>query len=130
MEKCKCGNNMSDKVRVWILKDTKDFTNRRLTINSCSKCGNRKIFLNQVRISDNRVFINEYQGAEAVRMIARETRRLDSEFFSTSKNAFLGWLFGINKEIKTKNGKITQIRQYSSDFNGKRELVKKIYTQK
>ena len=121
---------MSDSVKIWLLKDTKDFTDRKLIINNCQKCGNRKVALYQKRMFDNRIYINEYQGAEAVKTIARETRRLDSEYFSTSKSGIIGWIFGINKEIKAKNGKITQVRQYASDFNGKRELVKKIYMKK
>ena len=127
MNKCKCGSTLNNKVNVWILKDTKDFTNRRLVISICQKCSSKKVTLYQKRIFDNRIFTNEYKDAEAVKTIARESRRLESEFFSTPKNAFIGWFFGINKEIKTKNGKITQVRQYSSDFNGRRDLVKKIY---
>lgn len=125
---CKCGYDVHKKnIRVWELKDTKDFIHRKIAIADC-KCGNHLATLYQKRLSDNQVFVNEYDGVEAVKVIAREAKRLISESFYTPKQSLTGWIFGVNKEIKNKKGKVTQIRQYASSFNNSKELVKKIYT--
>lgn len=130
MRYCRCGSDILNKnIRVWELKDTKDFTNRKIAIADC-KCGNHVADLYQKRITDGQIFINEYQGTEAIKVIAREAKQLISETYKTPKQALTGWIYGVNKEIKNKEGKVTQIRQYAASFFNSRELVKKVYTKR
>lgn len=127
MRYCRCGNDILKKnIRIWELKDSKDFTNRKIAIADC-RCGNHLAKLYQERISDGQLFVNEYQGTEAIKVIAREAKRLISETYETPKQALSGWIYGVNKEIKNKKGEVTQIRQYAASFFNSRELVKKVY---
>lgn len=110
---------------VWFLNDIKNFTARKLYKTKCPVCKEDIVLLFEKRISDNKIFINEIKGIEAVKTIYRENKRKLQIFPDIKTNDLYGWVYGINIQIK-KNGKITQLRQYSSDFKGKRVLVKKI----
>ena len=42
--------------------------------------------------------------------------------YSKIKSKPFGWIFGINKSVKSGNGE--KIKQYASDFYGNKELIK------
>ena len=123
---CDC-NEIINKVEVWFLKDIKDFEARKLLIGSCSKCHRPVATLIEKRISDGRVFVNQnYTGNEAVRVIKKEAKRMLCQYYKVDTNSLYGWIYGVNTEIRNKSGKVTQIRQYASDYYGNKNIQKKI----
>ena len=110
------------------LKDIKNFTARKMYIAKCPVCKEYLAVICEKRIEDGKVFIDEYKGIEALKNIYREKKRVVSVLPDVQANNLFGWVYGINKEIKNKKGKIVQIRQYASDFAANKKLVKRIYT--
>ena len=123
---CDCGNSFN-KAEVWILKDTEDFEARKLIVGACHKCHRPVATLIEKRIYDGRVFVNEnYTGNTAVKVIKRESKRFLSKYYKLETTQLYGWIYGVNTEIRNKQGEVTQVRQYSSDFTGNKTLSKKI----
>jgi hypothetical protein len=122
---CNC-KTVINKVDVWFLKDIKNFEARKLIIGLCSKCHRPVVTLIEKRISDGQIFQDEnITGNNAVKIINRESKRALCRYFKVDTYSLCGWVFGINTEIKNKKGDVTQVRQYSSDFYGKKKIVKK-----
>lgn len=120
--------NKKVKIReVWYLKDIKGFTARRLAIGKCPICNDDVVMLIEKRIEDNQVFEDNLNGINAVKTIYREKKRRLITIDNIRDNELYGWIYGVNVEIKNKNQKITQVRQYSSDFSGNKKLAKKIF---
>ena len=126
--KCNCGKIIK-KVNCVLLSDFKNFTSRKIIFAYCPVCKNLIITLIQQRLADDKVFINEnIQGANALKLLNKEIlkkRVIDTIALISFKN-ISGWLFGKNVQIKNKKGEVTQIRQYSSYFNGNTKLTKVI----
>ncbi|MDY6358431.1 MAG: hypothetical protein SPL73_05670 [Cyanobacteriota bacterium] len=118
-----CGKEIKTS-ELWILKDIKGFTARKLFIGKCSVCGDDAAFQVMKSIKNGKVYYNLYNGIEAVKIIYREKKRKLIEFANISSNALFGWVYGTNKTI-SKNGKTT-VLQYATDFAGNKQLVKKI----
>lgn len=125
---CKNCNKELKHFRIWHLEDIKDFTNREMFIVHCNNCKSLTVALKEKRISDNKVFVNKIVSErDSLRTMARESKRIVKEYISADHNALNGWIYGTNKEIKNKKGEVVQVRQYSSDFFNRKELVKKIF---
>lgn len=123
---CECGNSLN-RTEVWILKDTEDFEARKLLVGSCHKCHRPVATLIEKRITDGRVFVNEnYTGNSAVKVIKRESKRFLSKYYKVETSQLYGWIYGVNTEIRNRQGEVTQIRQYSSDYYGRKSLSKRI----
>lgn len=123
---CECGNTFN-KTELWILKDTEDFEARKLIVGLCHKCRRPVATLIEKRISDGRVFVNEnYTSNSAVKVIKRESKRFLSKYYKVETSQLYGWIYGVNTEIRNKQGEVTQIRQYSSDYHGRKTLTKRI----
>lgn len=122
-----CCNKKITKGEIWFLKDIKDFTLRKLYKSKCSICGEDIVILIEKRLSDEKLFINTIRGIEAVKTIYRENKRKLQVFPEIKTDNLFGWIYGLNIEIKNKKGEITQIRQYSSDFNNNKELIRQYY---
>lgn len=124
---CTRCNSTVKHFEAWILDDIKDFTARKLFFTNCPKCQEVIVALYEKRISDNKVFINtNIQGLNAVKTIYRERKRVVTKIMNVKADNLYGWIYGVNKEIRNKKKEITQVRQYSSDFNGNKTLSKKI----
>lgn len=123
---CNCGN-IINKVEVWILKDIKDFEARKLVIGYCHSCHRPVASIYEKRITDGEVFAKEcISGNDAVRLINRETKRMLCKYYKVEVDSLNGWVYGVNKEIRNKKGKVTQVRQYAADFTGTKKIVKKM----
>lgn len=123
---CSCNNEIK-KVEVWFLKDIADFEARKIIFGKCPKCRRPVVTIIEKRIIDGEVFIKEnITGNEAMRVLNRETKRMLCKYYKVDVNSLNGWVYGINTEIKNKKGEVTQIRQYASDFNKNKVLIKKI----
>lgn len=110
---------------VWFLQDIKGFTARKMFIGQCPICKNKVAILFEKRCDDNKEFIDKVKGIEAVKTIFREQKRKVVVFPEIKLNSLSGWIYGVNTQIKNKKGEVTQIRQYASDFNGCKTIVKK-----
>ena len=119
-----CCNTKIEVGDLWFLADIKGFTARKIYIGTCKKCKEDVVVLLETRIDDKKVFINQFKGIEAIKTIYREKKRKVAAFPNIKTNCLYGWVYGVNVEIKNKKGKTTQIRQYASDFKGKKALVK------
>ena len=113
---------MSETGSLLFLRDIKGFVGRKLFI-----LEEDRAVLIETRIDDKKTFVNELSGIEAVKTIYREKKRVVKVFPKIDESCLDGWVYGVNVQIKNKKGQVSQIRQYASNFNGKKKLVKKIY---
>jgi len=123
-----CCNNEIKSGELWILKDIKGFTARKLYTAKCPVCGCDVVLLIEKRLNDGKIFTNNINGIEAIKTIFREKKRRITTISNIEHNNLYGWIYGVNVEIKNKQGDITQVRQYSSDFNGNKKLSKKLFS--
>ncbi len=125
MLKC-CDRALKD-VDMWFLKDIKGFTARHMFWAQCPLCKVFTVFLSEKRIEDGKVFIDEYKGYSAIKVINRERKRIVQSLPHFKSNNLPGWIYGKNVQVKNKKGKITKICQYAADFDtNKSRLVKTI----
>lgn len=124
-----CCNKKVTTGDLWFLADIKGFTARKIYIGICEKCKEDLAVLIETRICDKKVFINELKGIEAVKTIYREKKRKLVTLPNIKANCLYGWVYGVNVEIKNKKGKVTQIRQYASDFKNQKSLIKSFSTE-
>ena len=122
----KCCNKTVKCGDVWFLKDIKGFTARKIFIGQCSVCKNDVAILFEKRIEDNKMFVNELTGIEAVKTIFREKQRKVAILPDIKSDCLQGWVYGVNTQIKDRKGKVIKVRQYASDFSGKRALRKEL----
>ena len=122
----KCCNEKLKQGNVWLLRDIKGFTARKLYIGKCRICGEDSVILIEKRISDNKTFINYLGGIEAVKTIFREKKRKVAVYPDIEINGLYGWIYGQNIQIRNKKGQVVKIRQYAADFNGGRYKVKEL----
>lgn len=127
-EQLQCCNQKVNTCEVWFLKDIKGFTARKLLKGICPNCGDDVALQIMTSTDNGKTYYNLYNGIEAVKTIYREKKRIIKVLPNIQTCNLYGWIYGINVEIKNKKSETTQIRQYAADSNGKRKLVKKIYT--
>ena len=123
---CSCGN-VFDIIEEWILKDIKDFTNRKILTGKCRKCGRYHAFLSEERTCDGIVYTKQIEKKLVKKVLMREAKRIILRKYLDNYLDFKTWVYGVNKQIKNKKGNVTQIRQYASDFNNNKELVRQYY---
>ena len=111
---------------VWFLKDIKGFTARKIFIGNCPVCNNDVAVLFETRTEDNKMFVNELTGIEAVKTIFREKQRKVAVLPNIQSECLHGWIYGVNTQVKNKSGKVIKIRQYASDFKGNKTLRKEV----
>lgn len=112
---------------LWILNDFKGYTKRKLLIGKCDICGDDVALQIMTSTNDNKTYANLYNGIEAVKVIYREKKRKVAVMPNIKTDCLFGWVYGVNKEIKNKQGKVTQVRQYACSLNdNKKVLIKNI----
>lgn len=122
-----CCNKEVKKIELWILKDFKGFTQRKLLIGKCSICGDDVALQIMTSTKTGEKYYNLYNGIEAVKTIYREKRRKLVVIPDIKAEGLYGWLYGVNVQIRNKKGQVTQIRQYSCNYStGKKSLEKVI----
>ena len=98
---------------------------RKLTVSYCPECLFPIALLKEKRISDGRLFSEYISGYKVFKKIKIEKKNILYVKYGQSKKVKDDWTFGINKEIKNRKGEIVEIRQYASNFKGKKELIRK-----
>lgn len=128
IEELKCCSELIEDWKLVQLEDIKGFTNRSMKVGTCPKCGDVAVVLMYLNTKNNIFYANLYNGIEAVKLLYKENKRVIK---NNDVNGWTmrRWIYGINTEIKNKNGKVTKIRQYSTDFKtGAKKLEKEILT--
>lgn len=123
---CKKCNTNSSVTEVQELEDIEGFTDRILIIGTCRVCDKEIAMLIETRTEDDKPFIDHYHNEEAVKVIKREKKRIKNKVVDADTKYFK-WVYGKNVEIKNKDGKTVQIRQYACDYRtNKCKLIKTI----
>ena len=123
---CKSCNSKNKVVEIVSLKDNELCENRLIFKAFCTKCKQEIAMYLEIRKEDKKAFFKKKNKQELVELIRREKRNIVS--FDKYNNCS-GWRYGINKEIRSKTGKVLKIRQYGADYKtNKTELEKEILT--
>ena len=118
-----CGKKIKNG-ELWFLKDFKNFTARKMYIGKCSICGDDAALQIMTCVKTGKTYYNLYNGIEAVKVIYREKKRKVVAFMDIKSETLYGWIYGVNKQIKS--NKHTIIRQYACDFSGVKKLRKEL----
>ena len=111
-------------IEIWYLDNLNQFENRKLQIEK--SLGKMKVELVEIRKSDKKVFKNIIPRKKIRKILEQESKRVQYKIYLNDNITVNGWVYGTNKEIKNKKGEIIQIRQYSTDFHGRKMIVKKV----
>ncbi len=112
---------------IWFFCDEENKIKRKLYLAFCPIC-QKSIAL--YSYFDNKIndYVEKYYysgGVERIKQKLKSDRTATMLGFKNNYKMPSGFKYGINKEIK-KMGKIVEIRQFASDFEGNKILVKKI----
>ena len=122
-----CCNKVIKNGELWILKDFNGFVQRKLLKAICPICGDEVCLLIQTSTKNGNTYFDDFTHLEAVKTLYREKKRIVTVIADIQADKLYGWVYGINTQIKNKKGNVTQIRQYASNFQGERKLVKQMY---
>ena len=116
---------------IWFLKDNSLYKKRVILFAKCSICNKELIVLKQIRVLDNKKITTFLKGKEIKNKLKNFKKEIVYTLSEQDRNRFsnkmAGWSYGINKEIKNKNGKVVQVRQYSKSLDtGDKRLERKI----
>jgi len=120
-----CKNFKSDDI--WFLYDTDEYTERKLYLGFCPQCLKEVGELYETGKIDGKLTLTRCTGKKLTKLKEREFCNVIYTAQQSNKDKFrkpFGWVYGVNKMSKGKNK--TVIRQYRKDFNGAKELIKKI----
>ena len=121
---CKSCNSKNKVIEIVILKDSVIAENRMIFKSFCSKCNQEYAMYLEIRKDDKKAFFKKKNKEELSRLISKERKNILS---FDKYNTCSGWRYGINKEIRSKTGKVLKVRQYSADYKtNKAELEKEI----
>ena len=118
-----------DAFDIWYLEDSEEFSNRTLYFGNCPICKKHVCLLIQRKIRTNSFITIKKAGESAKNFTISLAKEKITSRNEINKMKFApkpyGWRYGVNKEKKSKDGKIS-IEQYAKDFNGNTELIKKL----
>ena len=115
---------------ILFLYDKDNFINRKLKVTRCPVCNKLLARLIETRIEDGYVSDVLYVKGKAEKIIDQVTDEINYSSLDNIPNrkTLYGFRYGENKEHKNKKtGKVT-LTQKACDFNGNKEVVKKITT--
>lgn len=123
---CKVCNSKNRVFEIIELKDSELFENRLIFKSHCTKCGEEFGMFLEIRKEDKKAFFDKLTEYELFELIKKEKRNiLKYEKYDRFQSG--AWRYGINKEIRSRNGKTVRIRQYSADFKtGAKHLEKEM----
>lgn len=123
---CKACNSKNKVFEIVELRDSNYFENRLVFKASCTKCGENYGMFLEIRKDDKKSFFSNLNQFELSQIIKKEKRNIIKyDKYDNLQNS--AWRYGINKEIKNKNGRIVKIRQYGADYkSGIKKLEKEI----
>ena len=117
-----------DAYDIWYLKDTELYSDRTLFIGDCPRCNKHLTELIQRNKKTNTYMRVKKVGDSALALARDEIKNILWSRNSVNKMKFkpkpYGWIYGINKEKTDKSGN-KYIEQYSADFYGNTEMIKR-----
>ena len=117
-----------DAFDIWYLKESDEFSDRTLFIGDCPICHKHVIELIQRNKKTNTYVTMKKVGESSLKFTKDLIKEILYSRNTVNKMKFkpkpYGWVYGLNKEKTDKNGnRISE--QYSADFYGNTELVKR-----
>ena len=110
---------------VYYLRENNLFSSRKLSIGFCPICSKPVCELVEWRF-DGIMHKTSVLGIKANDLMIKHKDEIVYSLreynYSKIKSKPFGWIFGINKSVKSGNGE--KIKQYASDFYGNKELIK------
>lgn len=111
---------------IWFLYPNKDYTNRKLEIAYCPKCGKRIVRYVRENVITGNINSEQFTKYKAEKLIEElSTEKEYSSFDLFKQKGLHGFRYGENKEIKRNGEKV--IIQRSVDFHGNKEVVKELH---
>ena len=121
-----CCKQKIQRGELWLLQEIKGYTNRKLYKAHCPICDEDIVLYVHKNTATNKVYPEIIRGINAVKLLYKEKKRRLQVFANVETDKLYGWIYGINSEVRNKDGNVVQIRQYASDFKGNKALVKKV----
>lgn len=119
------GNRKIKHSEIWFLSDLDDFTNRKIFkfINPAND--KVHIILSETHIDTKKTYLQKSSGKYALKTLEREKVRLlyTSYDIVIERGKPSGWVYGENKEIHDRNGKVIRTEISRCDFYGQKELL-------
>ena len=110
---------------VYYLRDNDLFSSRKLSIGFCPICSKPVAELSEWRFDGvmNKVSVSGVRANDLMLGLREEIVYSLREYnYSKFKSKPFGWVYGVNKSVKTGRRELT--KQYACDFYGNKELVK------
>ena len=110
---------------VYYLRDNDLFSSRKLSIGFCPVCSKPVAELVEWRFDGvmNKVSVSGVSANDLMLSLRDEIVYSLREYnYSKFKSKPFGWVYGINKSVKS--GRREVVKQYACDFYGNKELVK------
>ena len=112
---------------ILFLRSNSDFTDRKLEIGVCPKCGKDMCRLVETRLADSKRFDQQFNKAKARQVIAQclEEVEYSSLDIMPTKGSLYGFRYGETKEkVNKKTGEVT-VTEKACDFYGNKEVISK-----
>ncbi len=110
---------------VYYLRDNDLFSSRKLSIGFCPICSKPVAELSEWRFDGvmNKVSVSGVRANDLMLGLREEIVYSLREYnYSKFKSKPFGWVYGVNKSVKSGRRELT--KQYACDFYGNKELVK------
>ena len=113
---------------VLFLRDSEEFTDRRLETAECPVCGHMLARLIETRIADNKVFDVLYTRWKADKVIKDIQGEIEYSSLDSVpvRGSLYGFRYGQNIERRNKKNNEVTIIQKACDFHGNKEVVKEV----
>ena len=119
---CKSCNSKNKVIEIVTLKDNLFCENRLIFKSFCTKCNEECAMYLEIRKDDKKAFFKKKNQKELIEFLKRERKNILS---FDKYNTCSGWRYGINKEIRSRTGKVLKVRQYSADYKSITKALEK-----
>lgn len=110
---------------IWFLRSNSDFTDRKLEIGVCPKCGKDMCRLIETRLADNVKFDQQYNKGKVKHIMNQYIEEVEYSSLDIlpTKGSLYGFRYGETKEkVNKKTGEIT-ITEKACDFYGNKDVI-------
>lgn len=114
---------------IWFLADLNNFTERKLYIFEYIDKNIKTItVLFEKDKLTGEVFSQRNKGQKSKNIMEQERIRIlfTSDDIKVEKGKPFGWVYGENKEIHDRQGKVIAIKQKACDYYGQKETIKRV----
>lgn len=114
---------------IWFLADLNNFTERKLYIFEYidKKIKTITVLFEKDKLTGE-VFSQRNKGQKSKDIMEQERIRIlfTSDDIKVEKGKPFGWVYGENKEIHDRKGKVVAIKQKACDYYGQKETIKRV----